>query len=774
MYWQWNHSMSKTVPSQTEILTSKNDISSDINQKFSNDIIDRKYYFSWVLTLFLLMNFTVLIMLFLSKRRQQKYQNALFKEKEQASVTLHPIGDAVITTDLKGNITFFNDVAEMLTEYKNEEVQGLHIDSVLNLYSRKTGKKILAPIYDVMDKDITIDIPNTIKLVSRTGKEYILSDSPSPIKSEKSEILGTVLLFRNDTEHHKTEEVLTRSESKYRSLVENVQQHYFFYAHDTEGIFTYLSNSLTDILGYTKKEFKTHYSEYMTNDPINEKVEALTKKSIQGVEQKPYSISMYRRDGSVCYLEVAETPVYNSKGEVISVEGVARDITDNYLAQENIKTQKELLAYKAHHDTLTDLPNRELFLDRLTQSIKYAERFKNKVAVLFIDLDHFKEINDTLGHHVGDEVLKILSRKLKRQIRETDTLARIGGDEFILILDTLEDANIIVDIIMKLMDTMNEPIIVDGHQIYVTLSIGVSLYPDDASKAEKLLINADAAMYEAKENGRNTYCFYTEEMTQKAFERIEMETSLYQALEREEFVMNYLPQFNAVTGKIVSMEVLLRWQHPQMGMLLPGAFIPLAEEIGLIIPIDKWVMEMAMKQLVLWDDKGLNSEKLTLNLSLKQLNQPNFIKIVSSIFEETGCKHEWIAFEITETQIMKNPEHSILILQELSDMGIELIIDNFGTGYSSISYLKHLPVDTLKIDRSFVKGLPHNDQDAGIIKALIILAKSLELNIIAEGVETDEQERFLIENGCSNIQGYLYTKPISANEIMKMLKENME
>lgn len=753
-----------------DVLTLIDNFTVKINQKIDHELAERQYFFTWVLVIFLLINFIVFSMLIISRRRQQQYQRSLYEEKERAIVTLRSIGDAVITTDIDGNITFFNDIAEILTEYTNEEVQGLSSDAVLDLYNINTGKKVIIPITDVIHKGITKLISSDIKLVSKTGNEYILRDSVAAVKSEEGEILGTVLVFQNNTERHEMEEVLKKSESKYRNLVENVKNHYFFYVHDMDGIFTYVSNSIIDILGYTKKEFETYYLEYLTDDPMNDNVEELTQKCMQGEQQKPYNISTYHRNGTVCYLELLESPVYNSEGKVIAVEGVARNITENYLAQQNIQEQKELLNYRAYHDTLTNLPNRQLLLDRLSQSIKYAQRFENKIAVLFIDLDHFKEINDSLGHHIGDEVLKNVSMRLNEQIRETDTLARLGGDEFILMLDTLHDNHFIIDMVQNLMDTMKEPILAGKHQVYLTLSIGVSLYPDDAILSEDLLRNADAAMYKAKDNGRNTYCFYTEEMTQRAFERIEMETSLRQALEKEELLVYYHAQMDGITDDIVGLEALIRWQHPVMGILEPEAFIPLAEEIGLIIPLDKWMMKTAMSQFVQWYKEGLDPAVLALNLSIKQLRQPDFVMMVSSLLKETGCKAEWISFEITETQVMINPEHCILILQELNDMGIKLAIDDFGTGYSSLSYLKQLPISKLKIDKSFIKGLPDDNEDAGIVKAIIMLSKSLHLDIIAEGVETPEQKKFLVENGCKDIQGFIYAKPKPAAEIKKCLE----
>jgi len=756
------------------ILTMIDNFIVKINLKIDNELADREYFFIWVIVMFLFINLIIFTILILSRQRQKKDQHRLYEEKERAIVTLRSIGDAVITTDVKGNITFLNDVAEELTEYTNKEVQGLHIDSVLNLYNLKTGEKEITPITDVIQKRITKLISNGTQLINKNGKEYILSDSAAPVESENGDILGTVLVLQNDTERHRMNEILRKSESKYRNLVENVKNHYIFYIHDIDGVFTYVSNSVNDILGYSKEEFQKHYSQYLTDDPMNDNVTEMTNKCMQGEQQKPYNISIYHSNGSICYLELLEAPIYNTQGDVVAIEGVARDITENYLAQQNIKEQKELLHYRAHHDILTNLPNRQLFLDRLTQSIKYAQRFGHKIAVLFIDLDHFKEINDSLGHHIGDEVLKSVSTKLQKHIRDTDTLARLGGDEFILMLDTLQENNFIIDMVKKLMDTMNEPILAGEHKLYLTMSIGVSLYPDDAHVSQDLLRNADAAMYKAKDSGRNTYCFYTEEMTQKAYERIVMETSLRQALEQEEFIVYYHPQMDGITNNIVGVEALIRWKHPVKGILKPEQFLPLAEEIGLIIPMDRWMMKTAMIQFVQWYKEGLDPGVLSLNLSIKQLQQPDFITMVSSLMKEVECSAEWISLEITETQIMSNPEHSILILQELSDLGIKLAVDDFGTGYSSLSYLKQLPISKLKIDQSFIKGLPDDNEDAGIVKAVIILSKSLNLDIIAEGVETPEQKKFLLENGCNNIQGFVYSEPEPAFKIKKYLENSIE
>ncbi|MDM8547654.1 EAL domain-containing protein [Candidatus Venteria ishoeyi] len=462
-------------------------------------------------------------------------------------------------------------------------------------------------------------------------------------------------------------------------------------------------------------------------------------------------------------IEGAFTP---ERLEVLSL--LASQITisiENSLLYSHLKEQKDILDYKSHYDDLTGLPNREFFLDRLSQSVKSAQRTGKTVAVIFIDLDRFKEINDSFGYQFGDSVLKIVSARLQQSIRKTDTVSHLGGDEFTLILDSLHSSNEVVDIIQHMIEAMNKPIRINGNLLYLTLSIGISLYPDDGKEPNILLKNADAAMYKAKDEGRNTYRFYTQEMTNKALERIVLETSLHQALDNEEFTVYYQPQVDGENGLLLGMEALIRWQHKIMGMVSPDKFIPLAEETGLIIPLDQWTMRTAMKQIVNWYAQGLNPGVLALNLAIKQLQHKDFITMLSTMLTETGCKPEWIGLEVTEGQIMLNPEKAITILDKISNMGIELSVDDFGTGYSSLSYLKKLPIDKLKIDQSFVRHLPDDEDDIAITKSIIALSKNLNLKVIAEGVETDMQKTFLVKNGCRAIQGYFYSKPIPADEM---------
>ena len=434
-------------------------------------------------------------------------------------------------------------------------------------------------------------------------------------------------------------------------------------------------------------------------------------------------------------------------------------------SRQKLREQEEVLIHQAHHDYLTGLPNRILFQDRLEQGLIKADREHSKLALLFIDLDHFKEINDSHGHETGDMLLNIVTQRLKDTIRTKDSLARLGGDEFTVIIEDLTDVQDTSNLAQKILKSLANPITINSHTLYISSSIGISLYPNDGDSVQNLLKYADVAMYKAKDEGRNNFQFYSSEMTELALERVVMETSLREALKNEDFIVYYQAQVNGVDDQIIGMEALVRWKHNSMGLISPAKFIPIAESTGLIVEIDRFVMKTAMKQFSKWYREGLNPGILAMNLAIKQLRQTDFIDMLKGLIQETGCKPEWIELEVTEGQVMKNPEEAIKILKQINDFGIGLAIDDFGTGYSSLSYLKKLPINKLKIDQSFVRDLPDDEEDAAITKAVIALSKSLNLRVIAEGVETKEQKEFMVENGCKEIQGYFYSKPLPVNKM---------
>lgn len=477
-------------------------------------------------------------------------------------------------------------------------------------------------------------------------------------------------------------------------------------------------------------------------------------------------------NGKLLYLEVYKAPFYDDNGNIVGTVGTGRDITNLKMAQLSLQESLQKLEYQANYDFLTALPNRNLLLDRLTQSINNAQRSNEKVAILLIDLDHFKEINDSLGHNMGDKILVDFSKRLSAKIRKSDTLSRLGGDEFCIILNNIKDKDSVLTFISKVTELTKKPFEIDEHILYVNISIGISMYNEDGEDAHHLLKNADAALYKSKNDGRNTYCFYDQQMTQKAMDRVFLETSLRKALKEDQLVVYFQPQFDSHHDKIVGMEALVRWEHPTLGIIPPNDFIPLAELTGMIVQLDRIVMRKALLQYAKWQKAYLYNGKISLNVTINQLEDDTFLAFVKNLLNELDCEIKNIEFEVTETQLMRNPEKSIKILNELNNLGIAISIDDFGTGYSSLAYLKKLPISKLKIDRSFVKDIPSDSDDVAITKTIINLCESLNLKVIAEGVETLDQKRFFIENGCKFIQGYFYSKPVSSSQMEELLKQN--
>ncbi len=537
---------------------------------------------------------------------------------------------------------------------------------------------------------------------------------------------------------------------------------------DLEGIITSWNLGSERLSGYRADEVLGRHISML----YREEDRPLLKKSIEVLMRtgKYHADTYYvTKSKELIYTSLSLSLFKDEHAIPIGIIRYAQDITKRKKAENALEDQKQILQHQAYHDALTGLPNRLLFNDRLTQSIEKSQRHGTKVALFFIDLDNFKEINDLLGHDVGDEVLMVVAQRLNGLKRSEDTIARLGGDEFIIIIDDLavgEDASILA---LKTIETLTLPMIIGNHELYVSSSIGISLYPDDGNSANDLLKFADAAMYEAKTEGKNNFHFYSPEMTKLTLERVVMAASLRKALEHEDFVVYYQPQVDGETDRLIGMEALVRWQHTSMGIVSPSKFISLAESTGLIVDIDRYVMRTAMTQLARWYEDGFDPGVLAMNLAMRQLHQKEFVDIFQDLLKESGCKPEWITLELTESQIMRDPEASIKVLDHIAELGIGLAVDDFGTGYSSLSYLKKLPIDKLKIDRSFVHDLPDDEDDAAIIEAVIALARSLKLDIIAEGVETKAQKKFLVENGCKNIQGYFYARPMPADKMEAIL-----
>lgn len=565
---------------------------------------------------------------------------------------------------------------------------------------------------------------------------------------------------------------LISAEKKQKEQAQILEQiHDSVISTDLNDIILHWNHGATLIHGYRAEE--------MIGKSINRLYLAQDAPKLQWMKQQALlhgafqdEIKKVTKSGEIIHTHVSLSVLKDEKNRVVGLTRYSQDITHKKEIEKQLMQQTKLLNFQAYHDALTKLPNRILFEDRLQQSLTKAEKHCEKLGLLFIDLDNFKQINDTLGHQYGDEVLKIVAKRFSNCIRKEDTLARLGGDEFTILIQDLQSSSSAATVAQQIIESLKPPIQLENHALHISASIGISLYPKDSQTKSDLLKYADTAMYKAKDEGRNNYQFYSEEMTHLAFEKAMMEISLRKAIQDEEFTVYYQPQVDARDNSIIGMEALVRWQHPDMGLIMPEKFIHIAEESDFIKELDYFVMYKAMQDVKMWYKEGLIPGRLSLNLSIKQLMGKSFLDDLLKAIEDTQFDVNWLELEITESQMMLDPMKSVEILNILNEMGIHIAIDDFGTGYSSLTYLKRLPVKTLKIDRSFIKDLPEDEEDRAISKAIIALAKSLNLNIIAEGVETSEQIEYLLSNGCHIIQGYYYSQPVDRERMSHYIRNN--
>lgn len=475
-------------------------------------------------------------------------------------------------------------------------------------------------------------------------------------------------------------------------------------------------------------------------------------------------------EGGESIFELIATPFRDKDGKICGIIEASRDITAHLDTLSELREQQLRIEHVAYHDALTGLPNRTLLNDRIDQAIRNAERTEGSFALLFIDLDNFKQINDSLGHQVGDNLLRAVSERLGNVVRREDTLARLGGDEFILLANSSnggQNAGILAE---KLLAEILDPFPIGNHQLYIGASIGICIYPMDGTNVEMLLRNADAAMYQAKENGRNTYHYYNRNLTDQALMRMQIDRDMHQAIANNQFELHYQPKFESASGKVCGVEALIRWKHPQRGYISPNEFIPIAEQSHLILTIGDWVLENICLQIAKWANAGTRIGQVAINVSRQQLQRPDFVERFKEIVGKHGCTYAQLDLEITETYIMRNPERAGATLSALRSLGVTISIDDFGTGYSSMSFLKSLPITKLKIDKSFISDIPDDANNVAITSAIIAMAKQLQLKLVGEGVETQEQYRFLRQSGCDEIQGYLFSKPLPPEELDQFLE----
>jgi diguanylate cyclase (GGDEF)-like protein/PAS domain S-box-containing protein len=569
----------------------------------------------------------------ISKRKLA--EEALFVERERAQVTLNCIGDAVVSTDLSGNVTFLNLVAEKMTRWSRQEAAGRPMSEVFRILDAASRETIPNPMEMAVGQNRTVHLPSNCILIRRDGFEIPIEDSVAPIHDREGQPTGAVIVFRD--------------------------------------------------------------------------VSAAQAMSLQ-------------------------------------------------------------MAHSAQHDFLTGLPNRMLLNDRVSQAIILAPRHMKSVAVLFLDLDGFKHINDSLGHPIGDKLLQSIAKRLVDGVRGSDTVSRQGGDEFVVLLSEVDQSEGAAVTARRMLEVVADAHLIDHHDLHVTTSIGVSVYPDDGLDAETLIKNADTAMYQAKENGRQSYQFFRPAMNVRAVERQSIEESLRRALERQEFALLYQPKIDLRTGEITGAEALIRWTHPTRGPVSPAQFIPVAEDCGLIVPIGNWVLREACKQARAWVDAGLFPGTMAVNISAMEFRDEHFLEGIFAVLKETGLDPRLLEVELTESVLMKRAAAAASILKTLRATGVRLAIDDFGTGYSSLSYLRKFPIDSLKIDQSFVHQITSSPDETAIVAAVISMGRSLKLRVVAEGVETKEELAFLQAHDCDEGQGYLFSRPVPPQQFAKLLE----
>ena len=578
----------------------------------------------------------------------------------------------------------------------------------------------------------------------------------NPIFNAQGEVTSVIGVANDITE-------LAHSEKQMRILSSAVEQTAeMVMITDVLGVIEYVNPAFEAITGYPREEVIGKKPAILQSGKMDPQVyHNLWETVLHGDSFSDVFINK-RKDGSIFYEEKTITPVVDPNKKISHFVATGKDIS------ERMRTQ-ERLHYMAHHDALTNLPNRSLFLDRLRQAMARARWHNRLIAVMFIDIDHFKTINDDYGYDVGDQLLIQLTKRFSSSTRAGDTIARFGGDEFAILLDDIASEKDVSLLAKKLLDTLAPVFTIAEQKILVTASIGVSIFPNDGDDEETLLRNADVAMYRAKDLGRNNYQFYSNEMSARAFERLSLENSLRHALKRQEFFLLYQPQLDLNSGEIIGVEALLRWQHPELGIIMPTEFVALLEETGLIVPVGDWVLKTACEQAMVWHKAGFKQLTMSINLSGRQFNNPDIIKSFQETIVQSGIDPTLLEMELTESMLMRNASKTVSALNSLHHLGIQIAVDDFGTGYSSLNYLRRFPISTLKIDRTFIRDVVEDADDAAIATAIIVMAQSLNLRVVAEGVETDAQKAFLQERNCLLIQGDWFSVPVDAESITQML-----
>lgn len=669
-----------------------------------------------------------------------------------------------------GTIIFVN---EIFCRYSGKKLEELIEQSYPYFIPTEEYEKLKKHLYTLNKENPVALIEHHI--VMPGGKIRWLQWTNRAIFNEQGNIIEFQLVGRDITDRKLAEDALMESEEKYRVLFDLAAD--LIALVDIRGNFLDLNKKFEEEIGWSREEMlgKNVFTSGIITEASVNKASFYLSQLLQGKLPPIFEVEGVKKDGGIVPYELRATPIIK-EDKIVAIQAILRNITER-------KQSEEKIIYMAYYDTLTNLPNRYLLKDRLTQALVSAKKYKRLVAILFLDLDNFKRINDTLGHKTGDYLLQSVADRLVHFLRKSDTIARLnenelqntvarlGGDEFTILLTEIRHIQDAAKVAKRILDLFSQPFKIKDHELFISASIGISLYPHNSEDVDTLLKNADTAMYHAKDQGRNNLQFYTDSMNVITLERFDLEHRLRKAMDLNEFQLYYQPQLDIHSRKIFGVEALIRWMHPNRGLLSPQAFIPLAEETGLILPIGEWILRTACAQNKAWQIKGFEPMLVMVNISGIQFKQKNFVETVTKILDNTDLNPRYLELELTESILMETTEATINSLKELKALGVRISLDDFGTGYSSLSYLKRFPIDTIKIDKSFVRDIHTDPDNKAIVNAIIAMTHSLNLRVIAEGVETVQQLLFLHKQGSDGIQGYLFSPPLPTDSLTQLLNE---
>tara|TARA_R100000655_G_scaffold13525_1_gene30587 strand:- start:4584 stop:7910 length:3327 start_codon:yes stop_codon:yes gene_type:complete len=676
------------------------------------------------------------------------------KKSEQSiallNFAINQVKECIYLLDGKGRIQYVNDETCHNMGYSYDELLTMSVPEIDPATSQQN--------WDEHWQELKREGSVRLETLHKTKNGRLIPVEVNANYFEYGGIGYNLALTHDISERKAVEYALREQEERFRQLTDNIEE-VVWLTDIAMGKLLYISPAYQHIWGRNCEslyENPVSWLETIHPQDIDNVRQALAQGKVTG--QYDIDFRIIRPDGTIRHIHQKAFPILNEAGELYRIAGTAQDITKR-------KEQEAHIEYLAYHDSLTALPNRLLTMDRLEQATTQAIRHENVLAVLFLDLDRFKTINDSLGHQSGDLLLQQVGSRLLGVLREEDTIGRVGGDEFLILLSTIHSPDDAAHVAKKLLDVLSPPFMVTGRQLHVNASIGISMCPRDAVNTETLVKYADTALYLAKEQGRGVFRFFSPELDDRVHARLQLENDLRSAMDKNQLYLHYQPLMDLASGECIGTEALLRWNHPEIGFISPATFIPVAEETGLILPIGDWVLRTACLQAKKWFEAGKTNFRMAVNLSRRQLDYAGLATDIRRILDETGCPAHLLELEVTESSAMQSPEQAIVILNSLHEMGICLALDDYGTGYSSLAYLKRFPFDRLKIDRSFIDGIPDDADDMSIVQTTIIMARQLRLSVIAEGVETQAQCDFLKEHKCEEIQGYLFAKPMSAEDV---------